>query len=219
MHGRFVLLLPGYRFTYHMLKLYNGSASRRRLLGEGTKVAMVLQGDRVRLRPLERSDLPERLRMVNDPVVKRLSTGVSADDTSELDMYVWFDMYSEDPYSEQWAIEDDAGRYVGDIDLHSIGVMGNEAWINSLFGSEALWSDRALRTDVMRVILQYAFRQKGVDAVHIDIPDLDTVGIAVLKELGFEQTDTYDLDMFTGVQLHTFSVSADMFLARERRSG
>lgn len=173
----------------------------------------------MRLRPLERSDLSERLRMVNDPIVKRLSTGVAADDTSEIDMAIWFDMYSEDPYSEQWAIEDATGRYVGDIDLHSIGVMGNEAWLNILLGSEALWNDRTLRIDAMRVILRYTFEQKGVDAVHIDIPDLDVVGIDVLKELGFEQTDSYELDMFTGVQLHTYSVTADMFLARERASG
>lgn len=180
---------------------------------------MVLQGERVRLRPLERSDLPERLRMVNDPVVKRLSTGVHADDTSETDMYIWFDMYSEDPYSEQWAIEDASRRYVGDFDLHSIGVMGNEAWISPLFGSEALWNDRELRLDAMRVILRYAFQEKGLDAVHIDVPDLDAVGIEVLEALGFERTDTYELDMFTGVELYTYSVVADVFLMREGALG
>lgn len=171
---------------------------------------MVLQGERICLRPLERGDLPRRLEMVNDPAVKRLMTGVSADDTSEMDMYIWFDLYSDDPFSEQWAILTETGTYIGDIDLHSIGVLGNEAWINPLFGSEAVWNDYELRLEVLAIVARYAFEEKGVDAVHIDIPDVDTVGIRILQELGFEETDTYDLDMFTGVQLHTFSVTPEL---------
>lgn len=185
---------------------------------------MILEGKRVRLRPLERSDLPARLKMVNDPAVQRFSTGVRGDETSETDMYIWFDLYSEDPYSEQWAIVDHEGRFLGDMDLHSIGVMGNEAWLIPMFADESLWNDQSIRTEAMELILRYVFEQKGVDAVHIDVPSTDAVGIEILKALGFERTDAFELDVFNHVWQYTYSVTPEMLrtggkAADRRRQG
>src|SRR5690554_4134745 len=98
--------------------------------------ARVLVGRLVRLRPLERSDLDRRLRWINDPEVQRMSIGVTTGGNEPEDLRAWFHLVSEDPFSEQWAIESPArpGEYAGDVDLHSISVRKGEAWLNLLFG-------------------------------------------------------------------------------------
>lgn len=167
---------------------------------------MRLQGERVTLRPLEREDLERRLEMVNDPEVQRMTIGMPVDQNTEFDVLSWYQMVSEDPHSEQWAILDAAGRYVGDVDLHSIRVFGNEAWISPMFGDPVCRTDEAVRTEVIRLIVEYAFEEKGVERVQIDIPDADAQGVAILSRLGFEQVEAFESDMFTGAQTLTFAV-------------
>lgn len=167
-----------------------------------------LLGEHVDLRPLTYDDLTKRLVMVNDPDVQRQMTGVVGDETSEHSMYTWFKMYSEDPYSEQWAIVNKEGEYIGDIDLHSIGVLANEAWINPMFGTEEIRNSKTMRQDAIRLITDYAFQHKRVDTIHIDVPDIDTVSIEALKKLSFQQTDSYAADMFGEAKTLTFSLSS-----------
>src|SRR5690606_20548371 len=47
--------------------------------GVSQRMERVLQGRRVRLRPLRKEDLPRRLEMINDPQVQELWIGVPAD--------------------------------------------------------------------------------------------------------------------------------------------
>lgn len=168
---------------------------------------MVLRGKSIYLRPLQRTDLPARLHMVNDPAVKLQMTGIVGDDTSEQSIYNWFQMYSTDPHSEQWAIVDGDDQYLGDIDLHSIGVLDNEAWMSPMFGAEKIRENKELRKEALYLITAYAFETKGVAKVQIDIPDVDTVGIEALEELGFVLVETFEMDFITGAQLLTYAVT------------
>lgn len=170
---------------------------------------MMLKGDVVTLRPLRRDDLAQRMDMVNDPEVQRLTIGMPVDRNTELDVLTWFQMVSEDPFSEQWAIVDGQGRYLGDIDLHSIGVMGDEAWISPMFGDPVAREDLAIRTEAIRLIAEYAFREKKVGTLRIDIPDADEVGIRVLDALGFRLDEAFEFDIFTGAQTLTYSVTRE----------
>lgn len=173
---------------------------------------MQLRGQYVLLRPLQREDLERRIDMVNDPEVQRLTIGMPVDENTEFDVLSWFQLVSDDPHSEQWAIVDlAADEYIGDIDLHSIRVMGNEAWISPMFGTSKARSNKALRLEAIGLIVDYAFREKNVEAVRIDIPDADEQGIEILKELGFELEEAYEFDMFTGAQTLTYVVTPANF--------
>lgn len=169
---------------------------------------MVLEGAQVRLRPLTREDMPRRLAISNDPEVQKSVTGILADANTELDMLSWFQMISEDPMSEQWAVEGPGGEYIGDIDLHSIHMIPEEAWISPMFGPPAL-HDAGLRKEALLLILRYAFGEKGVRTVRIDIPDKDELGVQVLEELGFEKVEAFEMEMFTGAQMFTYAVTPE----------
>src|SRR5690606_2926812 len=124
----------------------------------------------VDLRPLRQEDLAERLKMVNNREVQKLYIGVPADQNTEFDMENWFHSLNEDPYSEQWGIETKDGKYIGDIDLHSINVIKGEAWFSPMVGDLAFMETPSYRREAIWLIAEYAFREHGIERLRIDLP-------------------------------------------------
>jgi len=170
----------------------------------------VIVGRRCRLRPLRREDLPRRLEMINDPDVQRLWIGVPADLNDLEALETWFYMLSQDPYSEQWAIETPDGRYVGDIDLHSIDRLRQEAALSVLLGDPAYLTPYA-RRDVLVTALRYALEDTGLHRITMELPDNDSDGGRLQEDLGCRVVDEYELDIFEGVSELTMELQAQDF--------
>lgn len=172
----------------------------------------VLHGERIRLRPLRREDLPLRLEMVNDADVQELWVGVPADKNTMEDMETWYYLLSQGPPSEQWAIETEDGRYAGDIDFHSIDEVRREAWFSPMIGDKRL-HDREFRRDILVTFIRYALEEKGMRRLSIQIADSDQEGVRLLQELGFEIVDRAELDILEGIDELTMELDADAFTA------
>lgn len=172
----------------------------------------VLHGERIRLRPLRREDLPLRLEMVNDADVQELWVGVPADKNTMEDMETWYYLLSQGPPSEQWAIETEDGRYAGDIDFHSIDEVRREAWFSPMIGDKRL-HDREFRRDILVTFIRYALEEKGMRRLSIQIADSDQEGVRLLQELGFEIVDRAELDILEGIDELTMELDADAFMA------
>lgn len=158
----------------------------------------MLEGKHFRLRPLAKEDMPARLEMVNDPEVQTLWVGVPADKNTLEDMESWFWMLGQGPASEQWAIETSDGRYVGDIDLHSVDDVRQEAWFTPMWGDPASRTAEA-RRDILQTFIRYAFEEKGLERLSIQIADSDPVGVELLQQLGFTITDRVQFDFLEDV--------------------
>lgn len=172
-------------------------------------------GSGIRLRRLTRDDLERRLEMVNDPELQRLNIGVPADPNTLEELQSWFHMLSEDPYSEQWAIETAEGRYIGDFDLHSIDAARGRAWLSSYFGDKDYLGDD-VRREAYEAILRYALHDKGLSRITITLPTTDRQGIALLEDLGFRAVEEAELDIFEGVNEVTLDLAAGDFAGRPR---
>ena len=171
-----------------------------------TQVAR-LSGVFVDLRPLREEDLPARLEMVNDRAVQHLYIGAPADTNTEFDMENWFHALQEDPFSEQWAIETKDGKYIGDIDFHSINVIKGEAWISPMIGDLTFIESPAYRREAIWLIASHAFAHHGIERLQIDIPSTDKQGIAILQELGFEVIEETEFDFIHDVKTVTLQVT------------
>ena len=179
--------------------------------GSGNDTPKILYGRYVLLRPLTRDDLEQRLQWVNDPEVQRAWVGVTTAPNAPEDMRAWFHLVSEDPLSEQWAIElQSGGGYAGDIDLHSIDPVRKEAWINPLLGAPEV-RQRPVRRDVFATIARYAFDDKQLESLWAQIPSTDPETIAVLQELGFEQVEETLFDFIEGVHELTLVLRRNAF--------
>lgn len=176
----------------------------------GNHEQKLLYGQYVVLRPLTREDLERRLQWVNDPEVQKAWVGVTTAPNAPEDMRAWFHLVSEDPLSEQWAIELGGTGYAGDIDLHSIDPVRKEAWITPLFGASEV-RQPAVRRDALATIARYAFDDKQLESLWAQIPDTDGETIAALQELGFEQVEQTLLDFIEGVNELTLVLKRDAF--------
>lgn len=167
-----------------------------------------LTGKFVDLRPLSEEDLDMRLEMVNRPEVQKLYIGTLADQNTRFDMENWFHSLQEDPFSEQWAIETKDGKYIGDIDLHSINVIQAEAWISPMIGDIEFTVTPAYRREAIYLIVSYAMAEHGVEKVLIDIPSTDQQGIEILTELGFKVEEESLFDFIHDVHTVTLAVTS-----------
>lgn len=170
-----------------------------------------LAGEFVDLRPLAESDLDRRLEMVNDREVQKLHIGVTADTNTKFDMESWFYALQEDAFSEQWAIEAKDGKYIGDIDLHSINVIKGEAWISPMIGDLEFTISPAYRREAIELITEYAFTKHGITKLLIDIPSTDRQGLEILNELGFVVIEETEFDFIHDVQTITLAVTPETF--------
>lgn len=170
----------------------------------------MLEGEQFRLRTLTKEDLPARLEMVNDEKVQTLWVGVPADKNTLEDMESWFWMLGQGPPSEQWAVETKAGRYVGDIDLHSVDTVRKEAWFTPMWGDPVCHPAEA-RRDILRTFVQYVLAEKDVSRLSIQIADSDPVGVQVLQELGFRIVDRVQFDFLEDIDELTLQLDAGEF--------
>lgn len=171
-----------------------------------------LSGTFVDLRPLTEDDLDARLEMVNDRAVQKLYIGAPADQNTRFDMENWFHALKEDPFSEQWAIETKDGKYIGDIDFHSINVIKGEAWISPMIGDLTFIESPAYRRDAIELITQHSFDEHHIERLQIDIPSTDQQGIAILHELGFEIVEETEFDFIHDVKTVTLAVTPVTFV-------
>lgn len=170
----------------------------------------MLDGKKFRLRPLTKDDMPARLEMVNNPDVQTLWVGVPADRNTLEDMESWFWMLGQGPVSEQWAIETLDGRYVGDIDLHSVDEVRQEAWFTPMWGDPVCRPAEA-RRDILTTFIRYTFQKKGVQRLSIQIADSDPDGVELLQQLGFEIVERVQFDFLEDVDELTMQLDAADF--------
>lgn len=169
-----------------------------------------IDGDGFRLRPLRRADLARRLEMTNDAEVQQLWVGVPADKNDMDDMESWFYLLSQGPPSEQWAVEDEAGAFIGDIDFHSIDTERREGWFTPMIGDKRYWDDDS-RLRVLTTFLRYALMDKGLRKLSIQIADTDADGVRLLQRLGFRVVERVQFDYLEGVDELTMELDADDF--------
>lgn len=166
-----------------------------------------LSGKFVDLRPLTEDDLEQRLEMVNRPEVQKLYIGAIADQNTAFDMENWFHSLQDDSFGEQWAIETKDGKYIGDIDLHSIHVIEGEAWISPMIGDLEFTVTPAYRRESIALITDYAFTEHDVEKILIDIPSTDTQGIECAREIGFETIEESQFDFLHDVRTVTLRLT------------
>ncbi|BAS25899.1 GNAT family N-acetyltransferase [Limnochorda pilosa] len=150
-----------------------------------------LHGRLVRLRPLRVEDMTLRTLWSNDPETHRRTLGVEVDPRTEEDLRRWFATLAHDPRSEQWAIELPDAGYVGDLDLHGINPVAREAWVIPFVGEPRARRPEVLE-DALRTLAGYAFREKELDRLQVEVLDQDPDTADVLRKMGFQHVDAID---------------------------
>ena len=143
-------------------------------------------GKRVRLRGIERSDLPRFVEWLNDPDVKRGLAGVIPLSSSQEE--AWFDGLKDRPKEEHpLGIEvktPDGWLLVGNISLMNIDWRNRLAEVGIFIDEKGYWNQGYGR-DAMVLILRHAFRNLGLNRIYLRVHETNPRAMHSYEKAGF----------------------------------
>ena len=143
-------------------------------------------GKDVRLRAMERSDLPLFVRWFADPEVCEFLTAHSL---YSLDLEeTWFENMRKGPIEEHpMMIEIKVGggwQPIGDIGLIDINWVDRQAEVGVMIGEKPYWN-KGYGTQAMSLLLQYAFDMVNLNRVFLRVYEPNLRGIRSYSKAGF----------------------------------
>jgi RimJ/RimL family protein N-acetyltransferase len=142
----------------------------------------ILQGEKVRLRPMEEHDLPKFVEWLADPEVTQWLAQLATPPSLE-EEYDWYDRRRSDPESLMWAIETPDGRLVGSTELR-LEPARRKAEFGIVIGDKDQWSS-GLGTDAVRLITGYAFGELDLNRVELTTAEENARAIRCYEKVGF----------------------------------
>jgi diamine N-acetyltransferase len=150
----------------------------------------MIVGKKVRLRPIERGDLPRFVEWFGDPEVRR-----------HLAIYLPFSLAQEERWFENLqgrlerqedvllAIETADGVHIGNLGLHAINWKDRSAELGIAIGEKAYWN-QGYGTDAIRTLLGLAFRELNLHRVFLRVDADNARAIRCYEKAGFQREGT-----------------------------
>lgn len=146
----------------------------------------MIVGKRVRLRAIEREDLPRFVEWLNDPEVIRgltIQVPLSMDQEQK-----WFENMRTQPVEEHpLGIEikvDDKWKLIGNVGLHKINWVERQAEVGIFIGEKSLWS-KGYGSDAMILMLRHGFNTLGLNRIFLRVFATNPRAIRSYEKVGF----------------------------------
>lgn len=179
----------------------------------------MIYGKQVRLRAIERSDIPNFVRWFNDPEVRRyLPTMYAPLSTAQEER--WFEDMLQRQGKEQFvfAVESRMGDEwvpIGTTGLHQINWKDQSAVFGIALGEKAYW-DQGYGTDVVRTMLRFAFEELNLNRVELEVIKENARARRCYEKAGFRYEGTRRQAAFlegTYHDSHLMSILREEFVA------
>ena len=156
----------------------------------------MIVGNRVRLRPVERGDLPRFVEWFSDPDVRRY-----------LDMYLPFSLAQEERWFENLVervekqetvmltIETNDGAHIGNIGLFDIHWKDRQAELGITIGDKDYWN-QGYGSDAIQTLLRVAFDEMNLHRVYLRVHADNARGISCYQRVGFQREGTLRESVF-----------------------
>lgn len=150
----------------------------------------MILGKKVRLRPIEREDLPRFVEWFGDPEVSRhlaiwLPFSLAQEER-------WFERHLERLERQEsvlLAIETEEGVHIGSIGLHQIDWKNRRAELGIAIGEKAYW-DQGCGADAIRTLLKLAFREMNMHRMQLRVDADNARAIRCYEKAGFKEEGT-----------------------------
>jgi diamine N-acetyltransferase len=142
----------------------------------------MIRGERVLLRAIERQDLPNYVRWLNDPAVleyfgRHRPMPLAEEET-------WYEQMLQDPTACNFAVELD-GQHIGGAGFQYIDGRNASAEVGLFIGLPELW-DQGLGGDVLRTLLRYGFEQLNLHRIYLRVFAGNQRAVHLYKKVGFQ---------------------------------
>jgi len=144
----------------------------------------MLDTERIYLRPLEREDLPSRVKWVNDPETRRtlmFDYPLSLSKTQK-----WFDQILMDKTKINFSIISKAdNKLIGMTGLLNISTVHGNAQMYITIGEKEYWG-KGLASEIIQALLEYAFTEVNLNKVYLYTIPANDRGRKVYEKNGFK---------------------------------
>ena len=157
----------------------------------------MIYGDRIRLRAVTRSDLPQFVEWLNDPEVRAgLLTYLPLSIENEEN---WFENMIKSPAVQHpMVIEVRSGeewKMIGDCGFHIIDWRNRSAEIGIFIGEKSYWN-QGYGTEVMRLLLKHGFNTLNLNRIALEVFETNRRAIRTYEKAGFVHEGRRRQDIF-----------------------
>ena len=147
----------------------------------------MILGKKVRLRPVERDDLPRYVEWFSDPEVRR-----------HLLVPLPFSLAQEERWFENLlgrlerqtdvilAVETADGVHIGSVGLHTINWKNRSAELGIMIGDKRYWG-QGYGTDTIHALLGVGFREMNLHRISLRVNEDNARGIRCYEKAGFQR--------------------------------
>ena len=142
----------------------------------------MILGDRVRLRAIEREDIPTFVRWFNDPEVRQYLTMYGP--MSRAAEEQWFERQLEAKDRYLYAIETLEGVHIGNISLDSVDWRNRQGTLGIVIGEKSYWG-LGYGSDAILTLLDFAFDTLNLHCVSLHVFDFNERAKRAYVKCGF----------------------------------
>jgi diamine N-acetyltransferase len=166
----------------------------------------VLIGKQVRLRAIEREDVPAFLRWFNDPEVRQYLLLYKPMSKAEEERWVEARQEARDEFifgiealiGEEWVL-------IGNVGLVKIDWKNRAAALGIVLGEKEHWG-QGYGTEATRLMLRFAFHELNLHRVELDVFDFNERAMRCYKKVGFRREGTKRAALFHDGRYHDVHV-------------
>jgi diamine N-acetyltransferase len=158
----------------------------------------MIYGDRIILRAIEREDLPDYVRWLNDPAV--LEYFGSQVPLSLAQEESWYNGMLQDPSSRAFAVEFE-GQHIGNAGFGDIDGRNASAEVGLFIGLPEMW-DRGLGYDVLETLVRFGFEQMNLHRIYLRVFAGNERAVHVYEKTGFRHEGCWRQSEFRHGRYH-----------------
>jgi RimJ/RimL family protein N-acetyltransferase len=155
----------------------------------------MIEGREVRIRAIEKRDIDEIMKWINDPEVK--SNLLMRYPVSQYQEERWIEtaLATDNQRNKTFALETKDGVYLGGIGLQKIDWENSNAEVGIVIGKKEYWN-KGYGTDAMLAILDFAFNQMNLHRVYLRVFEFNQRGIRSYEKCGFQKEGVLRQDRY-----------------------
>jgi diamine N-acetyltransferase len=158
----------------------------------------MIHGDRITLRAIERQDLPDYVRWLNDPkVLEYFGSPVPLSLAQE---ERWYEQMLQDSETCAFAVEFER-QHIGGAGFNQIDGRHAHAEVGLFIGPPELW-DRGLGADVLQTMLRFGFAQMNLHRIYLRVFAENKRAIRLYEKMGFQHEGRWRQNEFRHGRYH-----------------
>jgi RimJ/RimL family protein N-acetyltransferase len=160
-----------------------------------------MEGKKVRIRAIEKTDIDEIMKWINDrEVMDNLLMRYPVSRYQE-EKRIERTLEGSDERNKVFAIETKEGVYLGGIGLHRITWENRNAEVGIVIGKKEYWN-KGYGSDAMIAILDFAFNRMNLHRVYLRVFSFNQRGIRSYEKCGFTKEGVLREDLYAQGKYH-----------------